>query len=1819
MPGRGGSGHARSHSSVDHGLRISHSGMWVGRDAGPDDSTQMHLIDFPYEQVPRIRTTEVREHGQFVTVVEVEKDDADKSGSTRHASRAATQPVPRPRGFVTVVAVGNNADTSLHLNTGNVAVDANLKHRTEHRADVEADYVNQEMIDRERKTAEEWQTETVPDQVVVYRLPGERLGLGLKFDGGMGARERVRRLFIQSVAPDSPAARAAVPWGELQPGDQILNIEGWAVSSMTRVQCVSFLKDAAMKITIGVHKGNGQLPDFDMCTSEAPEYVKEEGQEEAEAEDDNEDSSRPPPLIVGEMRKRLPPPPLPPRARPRKSPARPPKDPTPVPPPPSAFQDLYDESGEKMARGMYPTSGNSEDVEHSMHGWREYVLSRRTRPSDLEELLEDLEFHLPRTWTTRRVDESMDGGLPPRPTFYVDLVGEEDAMGPCGSESDETSSSVSTVIDRLSLCSSTNVSRNSSFNASADASRFDLARALSPFEQLEKELETDTQQQQQTPATAPRDEVMPAPPIDRSTKPTTAESSIPEVEQHAAVSRKTSSSKIKMRPSIKSFSFSLKGRPFSWQQGKSASDRGVSRSDTFLSIKKPGKRPAPPPPPRSIDSGTRQSESPPTVTSSMGVETGMGIRERISHPDNDTIHDDSDNYIDLIAEAANQNLHNETTAVTSNVSEREVTTKVAKEELTLPFLAQVKQPKHSPEYLLILDSPPGPDVLDKFPDKSFYTGVAGDVNSELPDTVQEEYKSLGAGERVVIQAETSPRSVTTPPEVIELCTSDHNSESLQQESSLSEATASSAGGGSPCLSDDYIFSTSQNCIETRAQVHHALDDTVDTETIAICQSLENEDLETGSVRELSNKGEMDNGIDVEVSELDGSKSPDDSGEVDVSTDIDASVDDEFDERTVESTKLTYNSGLISVTGRDNGTNINGTPLVDNIMEADSSERTDGYSETVGDVSEKVDDDVSEKVDDDVSDKADDVNEKVDDIAEKVDDVSEMVDDVSEKVDISEKVDDVSEMVDDVSEKVDDVSEMVDDVSEKVDDVSEMVDDVSEKVDDVSEMVDISEKADDVSEKVDISEKVDDVSEKVDISEKADDVSEKVDDISEKVDVSEKVDDDVSEKVDDDVSEKVDISEKADVSEKVDISEKADVSEKVDISEKSDDISEKSDDISEKADDASEMVDDISEKTDDSMKGDYSTEGEVSTDYDDSEMLISESLDDSCERNDNQQTAVSNAKAEETYVQDNIAGIPEEEEEEGFLSCSSPKTSPTEPLLPGRAPKLPGVAEEEGLYEDLYDECYPLDTPADPRSRGPRDFNVARSLRREVSRALPIVPEEDSGDLDTTEGDLTALYDDIADESGEGTSAEAMSLDVSDEVDMEGLAVPSVQLETGGSKASLTIGQCSRQRRLRPDLGDLIRREMNLSDDVTVEVEEEEEVENLVECENEKELLLVMRALRQEHSSDHLRWLQDDSEGDDDDAGGGGGGGGAGGGTSEGSDGATEGDDHHRESDEGEDEHEDEPAAEDVCKDDPAGGGQGAAARALSDPQVGGGEGGKKEEEVVGGEKQLPPSFSPPQVAAAHSPATSLHHHSLAQGTTRHPRHATLPLTRALPSHAGGRPHAHATHHAQDTASEIGLASGGEPRVTQTVRQADHSPNWSLVSSEGAFECAAREESSQSATCGVRSVVARTLESATSSGTAMVARTDTNQAGKVTNCLDNVESLALLARGGEQDKGEAGDGAAPVAPDAEGAISLGGTSDASSSDGEEPQVAETSRSSEDTPEPPDFSTHPMCTGKAAVARSTTAATKNLRLQRLQKQQQVQRQQEEQEQQHRMQQQ
>lgn len=143
--------------------------------------------------------------------------------------------------YVTVVSVDNGAE--------NVKTDSHSNSRqTNFELNRESQFVTVLSIndDIHRKSLHK------PEEVTVYRLPGERLGFGLKFQGGSKSTENIQRLFIQSCAKDTPASRAKTSWGHLSEGDEILEIDGIDVRTMTRLECVRYMKESNLAIKLNV-------------------------------------------------------------------------------------------------------------------------------------------------------------------------------------------------------------------------------------------------------------------------------------------------------------------------------------------------------------------------------------------------------------------------------------------------------------------------------------------------------------------------------------------------------------------------------------------------------------------------------------------------------------------------------------------------------------------------------------------------------------------------------------------------------------------------------------------------------------------------------------------------------------------------------------------------------------------------------------------------------------------------------------------------------------------------------------------------------------------------------------------------------------------------------------------------------------------------------------------------------------------------------------------------------------------------------------------------------------------------------------------------------------------------------------------------------------------------------------------------------------------------------------------------------------------------------------------------------------------------------
>ncbi|CAK1540011.1 unnamed protein product [Leptosia nina] len=262
-------------------------------------------------------------------------------------------------------------------------------------------------------------------EVIVKRPRGARLGLGLKFEGGSAAAEKVRRLLVQSCADDSPAANAAAPWGKLIPGDEILAIDGVSVLELTRIDCVRRLKDSDEKLTLLVrHFEPDNKMDLNIINEkEAPITT----------------------ALVNEI-------------------ARPTTLPPPVPPRKLGKKNSFKDKSTLQTVGEQNTLNDIDkqtksDSSSNTQNLNSPAVSKLSRKSSFDshlfrqnkESIACLKKGSPEE-VRRLVRRLSDGkAIPPEAEVYIDLLSNEweRCLALADAESDDTGSSISTVIDRL--------------------------------------------------------------------------------------------------------------------------------------------------------------------------------------------------------------------------------------------------------------------------------------------------------------------------------------------------------------------------------------------------------------------------------------------------------------------------------------------------------------------------------------------------------------------------------------------------------------------------------------------------------------------------------------------------------------------------------------------------------------------------------------------------------------------------------------------------------------------------------------------------------------------------------------------------------------------------------------------------------------------------------------------------------------------------------------------------------------------------------------------------------------------------------------------------------------------------------------------------------------------------------------------------------------------------------------------------------------------------------------------------------------------------
>lgn len=307
-------------------------------------------------------------------------------------------------------------------------------------------------------------------EVTVRRPRGERLGLGLKFEGGSAATEKVRRLLVQSCSEDSPAANACAPWGKLIPGDEILAIDGVSVSELTRIDCVRRLKDSDESLTLLVR------------------HFEPETKMETANKDTSESVTAPnmavPKQSMEIMRPTTLPPPVPPRKLGKKN----------------SFKDkpslhTFGEQGNNDG-----TQQNDKDcITNGKHNGMS-TLTKLSRKSSFDshifrqnkESIAYLKKGSPEE-VRRLVRRLSDGkAVPAEAEIYIDLLSSEweRCLVLGDAESDDTGSSISTVVDRLGSMTSS-VANSIPSTPTMQPKTIDIQKVLNCIENIDTDILRD--------------------------------------------------------------------------------------------------------------------------------------------------------------------------------------------------------------------------------------------------------------------------------------------------------------------------------------------------------------------------------------------------------------------------------------------------------------------------------------------------------------------------------------------------------------------------------------------------------------------------------------------------------------------------------------------------------------------------------------------------------------------------------------------------------------------------------------------------------------------------------------------------------------------------------------------------------------------------------------------------------------------------------------------------------------------------------------------------------------------------------------------------------------------------------------------------------------------------------------------------------------------------------------------------------------------------------------------------------------------------------
>ncbi|XP_064619844.1 uncharacterized protein LOC135483158 isoform X2 [Lineus longissimus] len=99
-----------------------------------------------------------------------------------------------------------------------------------------------------------------PDILILQRLPGEKLGMGLYIKGGKEQGTRVNGVYVEKILPGSPAERLTRGTKGLKIGDEIVEINGAPLSELSQCEILTVFQELPLRIILTVQKGDGKIP-----------------------------------------------------------------------------------------------------------------------------------------------------------------------------------------------------------------------------------------------------------------------------------------------------------------------------------------------------------------------------------------------------------------------------------------------------------------------------------------------------------------------------------------------------------------------------------------------------------------------------------------------------------------------------------------------------------------------------------------------------------------------------------------------------------------------------------------------------------------------------------------------------------------------------------------------------------------------------------------------------------------------------------------------------------------------------------------------------------------------------------------------------------------------------------------------------------------------------------------------------------------------------------------------------------------------------------------------------------------------------------------------------------------------------------------------------------------------------------------------------------------------------------------------------------------------------------------------------------------------